>query len=688
MISNRLYSTVTGVLISACLTVSSMSCSTMTTQTTRNSDSPAAAQKEDKEWNKRMAWWREARFGMFIHWGIYATPAGLWKGKDILGPGEWLMYHARIPVAEYEQLAPQFNPIKFDANEWVKIAKDAGMKYMVITAKHCDGFAMYHSKASRYNIVDATPFKRDPIRKLAQACQKEGVKLGFYYSHCWDWHEPDALGLANTWDFPDRSKKDVLKYFREKSKPQVRELVQQYKPSIMWFDVPADITKEQSQEFVDIIREKLPDCIINDRVGNGLGDFVTPEQNIPADSNKTFEVCMTINDTWGFKKNDHGWKSTEKLLHNLVDIASKGGNYLLNVGPTAEGLIPQASVERLAGMGKWLEVNGASIYSTTASRLPKLAWGRCTAKPGKLFLHVFDWPQDGKLRVPNVVSDPKRAYLLVEPEKSLPTSRESSEVVVAVANQAPDPIDTVVVLDFEGRVEIAHEPVIQAETDIFCDSRKVTLSSGMKNIQIRYTLDGSEPSVGSLRYHRAIKLTKTTTVKCRVFRKRRALSRTTAATFRKVSPQPAVKDVELLVGLKYDYYEGSWKKLPVFDTLTPVVSGTVEHFDIGNCKRQDNFGVRFSGFITVLRDGVYQFHVTSDDGSRLFIGEQLVVDNDKLHSARSVAGRVVLEAGAHPIRVEYFQESGGAVLEVSYSGEGIDQQTIPASVLFHPEGDI
>ena len=445
---------VTWFLIPAYLTVSFMSYSMIRAQTIGNFNRPAA-QKEDKGWSKRMAWWCEARFGMFIHWGLYAVPAGMWKDKDIQGPSEWLMYYARIPIAEYETLATQFNPVKFDANEWVKIAKDAGMKYMVITAKHCDGFAMYHSKASRYNIVDATPFKRDPIGELVQACRKEGIKLGFYYSHCWDWHEPDALGLDNTWDFPDRSKKNVLKYFRGKSEPQVHELVQQYKPSIMWFDVPADINKEQSQEFVDIIREKLPDCIINDRVGNDLGDFVTPEQDIPTESKKTFEVCMTMNDTWGFKKNDHGWKSTEELLHNLIDIVSKGGNYLLNVGPTAEGLIPQASVERLQAMGEWLKVNGESIYGTTASVFPKLDWGRCTVKPGKLYLHVFDWPADGKLKVPGLKNKVKETYLLADKKVKLKVKSHSEGVTISVPDDIPDSIASVVVLKIEGNPDVA-----------------------------------------------------------------------------------------------------------------------------------------------------------------------------------------------------------------------------------------
>ena len=315
-----------------------------------------------------MAWWREARFGMFIHWGLYAVPAGEYDGKKIHGLGEWIMYDAKIPVAKYENYAKQFNPVKFNAEQWVAVAKAAGMKYLVITAKHCDGFAMYPSKASKYNIMDATPFNRDPMAELAKACAAQGIRLCFYYSHCWDWHEPNAPGLINSWDFGPIEKRNVSVYFRQKSLPQVEELVAQYKPALMWFDVP-DLTRKRSREFLKVIRRHVPDCIVNDRVGNDLGDYLTPEQYIPANGypGHDWETCMTINDTWGYKSYDNNFKSTETLLRNLIDIASKGGNYLLNVGPTAEGVIPAAEVERLKEIGRWMDVNSEAIHGTTAS---------------------------------------------------------------------------------------------------------------------------------------------------------------------------------------------------------------------------------------------------------------------------------------------------------------------------------
>lgn len=441
----------------------------------------AQASSVDEPSKKRLEWFRDARFGMFIHWGLYAVPAGEWKGKQIPGLGEWIMNRAKIPVKEYEQLAPQFNPVKFDADEIVRIAKNAGMKYIVITSKHHDGFAMYHSKASRFNIVDATPFKRDPLKELANAAQKAGIKLGFYYSQTQDWHEPDAVG--NDWDFPDESKKNFAKYLEEKVKPQVTEILTNYGPiGLIWFDTPRNISKEHAQQLVDLVHKIQPDTLVSGRVGHGLGDYDSAGDNQirMGNARRIWETPVTINDTWGFKKDDVNWKSVPILVRQLVQVISQGGNYLLNIGPTAEGTVPQPSVERLEQVGVWLKQNSDSVYGAGPSPYPyQLPWGIITTKPRTLYLHVFDWPKD-KLVLYGLKNKVRRAYFLAGKKKLKYTQTDNAsldhhELTIQLPSTAPDNSDSVIALELDSDVSV--DPSLMQQPD---DS--VTLPAFLSNV--------------------------------------------------------------------------------------------------------------------------------------------------------------------------------------------------------------
>ena len=370
----------------------------------------------------RLAEWREAKFGMFIHWGLYAALAGSYNGKEIDNNGEWIMDRAMIPVAAYAAYAKDFNPVKFNADEWVRIAKTAGMKYLVITAKHHDGFAMYPSKVSPFNLRDATPFTRDPLAELAAACRREGLKFGVYYSQAMDWHHPGGQPPNRGW-WDEAQHGDMTNYIDTIAVPQVRELCSNYGPLFeLWWDMPRNMTPELAGKLHAVVQELQPQVIMNNRLGGGVkGDIDTPEQYIPSPGGpegRDWETCMTMNNTWGFKRQDTDWKSSADLIRKLVDIAHKGGNFLLNVGPTAEGEIPAASVERLREVGDWIAQNGEAIYGTTASPIPYLSWGRATRKGNILYLHVFDWPADGQLRVPMQVKV-TGAHLLCRPDEQL-----------------------------------------------------------------------------------------------------------------------------------------------------------------------------------------------------------------------------------------------------------------------------
>jgi len=413
----------------------------------RNEIRPPDPQAEKAATAKALARFDEMKFGMFIHWGLYTIPAGEWKGKYVRGIGEWIMFREKIPVAEYEQLAKQFNPVKFDGGEWAQLAKDAGMRYMVITSKHHDGFAMFGSKASKYNIVDATPYAKDPMKDLSAACAARGVDFGFYYSQDQDWHE--ANGRGNNWDFPE--KRDAQIYLEGKVFPQVKEILSGYGPlRLIWFDTPGLLSEQQVVDLRNMVKSLQPGCLINSRIGHGKHDYVqTGDNAIPIQvyvRDGKWEVPATLNDTWGYKKNDNHWKDPRDLISKLSDIVSKGGNYLLNIGPTSEGVVPQQSQEILRTIGKWLAVNGEAIYGTTPSpfQMRDITW-RATVKPNKLYLHVLNWP-GRQLRVEGLESRVTRAWFLAG-KAEVPFKQAGNVLELSLPEKPLDPNVTVIALD-------------------------------------------------------------------------------------------------------------------------------------------------------------------------------------------------------------------------------------------------
>ena len=420
----------------------------------------------------RVAWFEDARFGLFIHWGLYAVPAGEWKGKTDYG--EWIMMSTKMSAADYAHFADQFDPQHFDPNAWVRVAKAAGMRYVVLTTKHHEGFSLWDSKVNSFNVVRATPFKRDVVKELSQACRKAGLKFCVYYSDT-DWRDPDFPAVYNPGKFHgDPSPTPHMDWYLTTMKAEMRELLTNYGPiGIFWFDngggfAGYDIgTVMHGQELVDLVHQLQPACLVNNRAGVP-GDYGTPEQEIPNEVIPTpWETCMTMNDHWGYNKNDQNWKSPETLIRDLIDIVSKGGNFLLNVGPTADGVFPQASLDRLAMFGQWMRVNGESIHGAGPTAFgPELGaysqtekdkdgkpvfvglrdW-RCTTKPDKLYIHLLTWPK-GPFVLSGVKGRVTRAYLLADPEhKPLPLTQAGDTVTVRLPPQTPDPIATVMRLD-------------------------------------------------------------------------------------------------------------------------------------------------------------------------------------------------------------------------------------------------
>ncbi len=447
-------------------------------------DSPAAAWWRDSQTNldARLAWWRDARFGMFIHWGVYSGLGNEFHGRKGGGYAEHIQRILKIPIATYRRdVAGNFNPTNFDADAWVRLARDAGMKYIVITAKHHDGFAMWPTKVNDYNIMDATPWQHDPMADLKAACDKYGLKFGFYYSQAFDWGNANAPG--NDWDFnnPGGDKKiggaewwkthpefmnQARQYVDTKAIPQLRELIRLYHPAILWFDTPGKLPPSENLRILQAVRAADPNVVISGRLVYNWGDYADttdrPANFPPHDGD--WEGIPTTDESYGWNPFDQLRKPPSHFIQLLAKSAARGGNLLLNIGPMGNGKVDPLDVTILQGLGDWWKINGESIRGTTRTPLPVQTWGESTRKGNTLYLHVFNWPTNGQLVVGGLKSEVKNACLLEEKNKSYPTYKTYSDTTtIVLPTNAPDKVDSVVMLTCNGDIQADTNRLLQPE---------------------------------------------------------------------------------------------------------------------------------------------------------------------------------------------------------------------------------
>lgn len=639
----------------------------------------------------RMAWWRKSRFGMFIHWGLYAVPAGTWNGNT--GYAEWIREEAHIPVKQYEEFVKQFNPVKFDAKAWAKMAHDAGMQYLVITSKHHDGFNMFDSKYTDFKVTN-TPWHHDPMKDLSKAVRAEGMKFCLYHS-IMDWHHPDYLP-RRSWEVKDRPVDGAdFKRFVQYLRNDVQQILTDYAPlGVVWFDGEWENTWKEplGSQLYALCRTVDPKVIVNNRVGSGrdreLGDYSTPEQTIPATGlpGVDWETCMTMNDHWGYNKEDHHYKTTKVLVHDLVDIASKGGNFLLNVGPTAEGTLPPEAIDRLKGIGAWMKVNHNSIYDTTASVFDSLPWGRCTVREGRgksqLYMHVFDWPSDGKLVVPGIGNAIRGAQILGGPKVA--AERTGANVTISLPPVEHSSIDTVIELDVTGKPVVFRSPAILATTSDFVTSVDVPIAVP-DGLTVRYSTDGTVVTSSSAEYTKPIRVDRSLTLTAVGFYKGKAVTQAVSEKFEQVSVWPAAAEVASAPGLDVVEFLGDYNAVRDFVDTTPtrVLSASIVSLDPKWATVPEHIGRIYSGTLVVPASDLYKFVLRSDDGSRLWIDGKLVANNDGLHSATDVAGFAPLAKGSHSVKVAWFNKTGDGALSLRWGTGSTTIAQVPASAFRH-----
>ena len=652
-------------------------------------------------------WWREARFGMFIHWGLYAEAAGVWKGKFFPGWSEWMLNRLKIPPAVYyETLMPRFDPSEFDADAWVQLAKEAGMKYIVITTKHHEGFANFPSGAGDRDVA-ATKFGRpeadggrgrDPLRELAAACERHGLRLGFYYSLL-DWAHPDYLPRRE-WD---TRPKDDASYARYAAfmREQVREILDgRYgKIAILWGDGDWEHSAREhgSTEIVEMARTLQPGILINDRWAMA-GDYATPENTIPDQGPaRPWETCMTLNGSWGYARDDHDFKGPAEVVRNLTDIVSKGGNYLLNIGPDGRGRIDDESATVLRGVGAWIATHESAIRGNGIAPLPRPSWGRFTyatpdGAPAALNAHLFEAPAAGSLRLPGVVDDPTAVRVLGGEFPSPAFHREGPDLVLdlpaasceAITKASPH---SVIAVEFAHSPSIVGVPVILGDERLFVDPIAIAFQPPPEGAAIHVTIDGSDPTASSPVIGRdsdgrwTLPLDRTATVRARTSWRGAIGAAETVATFTRVPLMAATPCAGSDPGLNARIVVGDYKEVPAAATFELSKSSTpTESVALPRGLPEDRFAVRLTGSIDVPASGIYRFELASDDGSELWIDGVRVIDHGGFHGATAKHGDAALEKGCHDIDVRMFESVGSDSVSLRWRLPGAaDFTSIPAA---------
>jgi alpha-L-fucosidase len=615
----------------------------------------------------RMKWWREARFGMFIHWGLYAIPAGKWGNQS--GHGEWIRTTAQIPLEEYNQLQPQFNPTKFDAAAWMKLANRAGMKYVVITSKHHDGFGLFDSKLTDWDVM-GSPFKRDIMKEIAQAARKNDVVPCWYHS-IMDWHHPDYLPRRD-WEKNRSAEGADFARFEKYLHGQVTELLTNYGDiGVMWFDGEWESTwnHELGKRLDDLCRKLQPNVIVNNRVDVGRGgmagmteagyrgDFGTPEQEVPAEGlvGVDWESCITMNGHWGFNAADKNYKSSKELIELLVDVVSKGGNLLLNVGPRADGTLPPESVERLEAMGRWMDINGEAIYGTTASQFATNRDWKSTSK-GKTLYFFLREPMK-QLVVPGVGGDVEEATVLggvaLEPKRV----GTDLHIPLGVFSASPVPV---VKVTFKQNPVVFRTPVFETASGDFVDEGVFRVKE-RAGVELRYAVD-DDPTVDSPKVEGPIRMRESGELRVAQFDGGKRVSSVAVLKAKMVLPREGM-NLELKDGLSARVFRGAFDKCA--DLTGQPQRQIWERVTLGTLAGEENVGLELEGYVFVEKSAMVTFKLTSDDGSMLWIGDEVAIDNDGLHSAVTKTGSVALGAGWHPIRLRWFNRTGGAELKLS-----------------------